>query len=99
MTNVDTIYGRNLVNQYTSSGADKRDAYMIFYGIRERYRPSDKKTPAERKKEGGIIERWRDGKWERHPNGNTDMTNPAAHRNGYFWFGNGLDSIPVLLTR
>lgn len=53
------------------------------FGARERYRPSDKTTEEGRKKEGGIIERWRNGKWERDPNANTDMKRPGAGRNGY----------------
>jgi hypothetical protein len=52
-------------------------------GGRERYRPSDKQTEAERKKEGGTIERWQNGQWKRDPNANTDMTNWRANRNGH----------------
>jgi RHS repeat-associated protein len=33
--------------------------------ISERYRPSDAKTEKERVKEGGILERFKDGKWEK----------------------------------
>jgi RHS repeat-associated protein len=61
-----------------------RPQYVIApNGVRERYRPSDKKTEAERKGEGGIIERWEEGKWKRVSGANTDMNNFRAARNGY----------------
>lgn len=61
-----------------------RPQYVITpSGVRERYRPSDKGTEAERKTEGGILERCKDGQWQRIPGANTDTKNPGAYRNGY----------------
>lgn len=53
------------------------------FGDRIRYRPSDKPTPEARKKEGGMIERWRNRNWERDPNANTDLDKPGAGRNAH----------------
>lgn len=74
-------FSRDDINRGDKYG---RPQYAITpNGVRERYRPSDKATDEERKKEGGIIERWRDGEWKRVPGANTDMSNYGAHRNGY----------------
>jgi hypothetical protein len=77
----NSYFSRNDIGRADREGVPQ---YLITpFGERLRYRPSDKPTQEMRKKEGGIIERWRNQKWERDPNANTDLDRPGAGRNGY----------------
>jgi hypothetical protein len=85
-TNSDNDYythshiGRNDANRADAKG--RTQEVITPDGVQQRYRPSEKPTPEERRAEGGIIEQKVNGKWVPVPGANTNLQNPYDHRNG-----------------